>query len=134
MPVKLEHLTQPNDADWVDLEKIQNETAPYGLASASDLKNWPDDSHWFIGGRFNDRIIGALLAEKSGNAITLSAAGVRQITQRRGVMHQMLHFIQKWAVESGFSLAVKVSDDSLRASLLKRGFTTEGELLRYNHN
>lgn len=131
MPVKLEHLTQLSDADWVDLEKIQTETAPYGLATAADLKNWSDDTHWFIAGRFNDRIIGALLAEKSGDVITLRDAGVRQITQRRGVMHQMVHFMQKWAEESSFSLEVKVSDDSLRTALLKRGFVVDGELLRY---
>lgn len=134
MPVKLEHLTQPNDADWVDLEKIQTETAPYGLAAATDLKNWPDATHWFIAGRFNDRIIGALLAEKSGDVITLSDAGVRQITQRRGVMHQMVHFIQKWADESGYSLAAKVSDDSLKSALLKRNFNAAGELLIYKQD
>ena len=33
MPVKLEHIQSPADADWNDLDKIHQETATNGLLS-----------------------------------------------------------------------------------------------------
>ena len=40
MPVKLEHLTEPTDDDFVDFEKIRNDTAPHGLAVDEPLREW----------------------------------------------------------------------------------------------
>ena len=131
MPVRLEHLTEPTDADYTDLEKIRTETAPAGLATDGSLADWFDENHWIIGGRFNDRIIGALLAERNGDQVRLSAAGVRSITQRRGVMHQLLHFICRWAEESSVNLEFEDSEDSLSEALQRRNFVPEGTLLVY---
>ncbi len=98
MPVKLEHLTAPTDADWNDLNKIHQDTAISGLTlSETDMKGWLTADRWIVAGRFNDRVVGAFLAERNQNEVRLSQAGVRSITQRRGVMHQMIHFIQRWA-------------------------------------
>ena len=78
MPVKLEHLTSPTEADWQDLNKIITETAPLGLNPSADdtvveLSQWLSNDRWVIGARFNDRIIGALLAERSdSSAVILS--------------------------------------------------------------
>ncbi len=136
MPVKLEHLTTPADADWLDLEKIIAETAPTGLnpgaaAAGTDLRQWLSDDRWIMGARFNDRIIGAVLAERQGSVVTLSAAGVRKITQRRGVMHQLLHFIQRWAGEQNLTLQVNMNDCGLRAPLCSRGFSGDDDRLQY---
>jgi len=131
VPVRLEHLTQPTPADWADLEKIHNETAPHGLATPAALQDWCDETHWFIGGRFNDRIIGAILAERHNNTVHLSAAGVRKITQRRGVMHQLLHFVCRWANEEALTLTISDSKDSLSEAIQRRGFEADGELLVY---
>lgn len=130
MPVKLEHLTQPADADWNDLEKIRSETAPQGLDAGMPLQQWLTPERWIIGGRFNDRIIGALLAEKCADKVILTHAGVRTITQRRGVLHQMIHFLQTWAAEQNITLQTP-SGSVLDDALLKRGFQSNGELLTY---
>lgn len=132
MPVKLEHLTEPTEADLIDLGKIRDETAPTGLNLDTDIKSWTTSERWVIGGRFNDRIVGALLAEREGKRIHLSGAGVRTITQRRGVMHQMLHFLCRWADKESLTLVINDSKDSLSESVLRRKFEREGNYLVYN--
>lgn len=134
MPVKLEHIHQPADADWTDLNKIQQETAPHGLSqSQSDLEHWLSDNHWVMAGRFNDRIIGALLATKNNDGeVILSEAGVRAVTQRRGVMHQMIHFIQRWANEENARLVVNNCPEELSQALVRRGFEPDSGHLIYN--
>jgi len=131
VPVRLEHLTSPTAEDWADLAKIQSDTRPHGFASAIELEQWITPQRWIIAGRFNDRLVGALLAEQEGDVVTLSQAGVRTITQRRGVMHQLLHFLCRWADESSFELRLHTDSDDFSAALQKRGFVADGELLRY---
>lgn len=131
MPVKLEHLTEPTEDDFVDFEKIRNDTAPYGLAVDMPLREWITKNRWIVAGRFNDRIIGALLAERTGDHVRLSKAGVRRITQGRGVMHQMLHFLCKWADEESLTLEFNDSEDSLSEAILRRNFERQGDLLVY---
>ena len=131
MPVKLEHLTEPTQADLIDLERIRAECAPIGLNLDSDIQTWINSDRWVIGGRFNDRIVGALLAERNGERIFLSHAGVRTITQRRGVMHQMLHFLCRWADQESLTLVIDDSKDSLSESIVRRKFEREGDYLVY---
>lgn len=135
MPVKLEHLTNPTAADWQDLDKIVNETAPHGLVipDQSSLRDWIHKDRWVIGARFNDRIIGALLAERTAPGIVLlSAPGVRAITQRRGVMHQLIHFLQRWADSESLTLRVDTQGCDLREPLCRRGFSGDDGSLSYN--
>lgn len=135
MPVKLEHIHQPSEADWTDLSKIQQETSPDGLnKDQAALSQWLDNNHWVIAGRFNDRLIGALLAEKtSPDTVLLSAAGVRAVTQRRGVMHQMIHFIQRWADSEGLQLAIEPNcPEALQQALIRRGFESFEDKTLYN--
>ncbi|MDF1764006.1 MAG: acetyl-CoA sensor PanZ family protein [Oleibacter sp.] len=137
MPVRLEHIQQPTDADWNDLHKIRTETSPLGLVVAGELEDWLDNQHWIIAGRFNDRIIGALLAERTGaQTVILTGAGVRTITQKRGVMHQMMHFIQQWAEQESLQLLVCLDDvnvsEKLQKALLSRGFVREDSNLTFN--
>ena len=135
MPVKLEHLTAPTAADWQDLDKIINETAPRGLVTSDQisLRDWINDDRWVIGARFNDRIIGALLAERSSqDTVLLSAPGVRAITQRRGVMHQLIHFLQRWADGESLTLEVDSQNCDLREALFSRGFSGDDSFVSYN--
>lgn len=135
MPVKLEHLTAPTAADWQDLDKIINETAPHGLVTSGQisLRDWINDDRWVIGARFNDRIIGALLAERTEpGTIVLSAPGVRAITQRRGVMHQLVHFLQRWAESESLTLSIDSQSCDLREPLCSRGFSGDDSALRFN--
>lgn len=123
MPVLLEHLHQPTEADWNDLEKIHQDTASNGLTlNRTELENWLASGGWIMAGRFNDRLIGAVLAKDNGQHIELSHAGVRKLTQKRGVMHQLLHFICTWSQQQQKTLWVKTSDNILQQSLQKRGF------------
>src|SRR5690606_15898482 len=90
MPALLEQINKPAEADWIDLEKIHQDTASNGfLLNRQQLQAWFDQGGWVMAGRFNDRLIGALLAKQTEQGIELSQAGVRTITQRRGVMHQL---------------------------------------------
>ena len=133
MPVKLEHLTTPTMADWQDLNKIAGDTQPSGLNPGEALEHWLNDQRWIMAARFNDRLVGALLAERNAPfTVTLSAPGVRKITQSRGVMHQLLHFISRWADAEGTTLIVKHQHCTpLVDALLKRGFETTTEYLLY---
>lgn len=132
MPVLLEQIRKPSEADWVDLEKIHNDTAQNGFTlNPQQLQQWLDEGGWVMAGRFNDRLIGALLAKKTPAGIELSQAGVRSITQRRGVMHQMLHFICAWSKGTEQSLIIKNCPSPLASALTKRGFSCQDGVWRY---
>ena len=88
---------KPNEADWIDLEKIHNDTrARWAEVQPQQLRHFLDQDGWVLAGRQRP-IIGVILAKKkTAQGIKLSQTGVRTITQRRGVMHQLLHFIRQW--------------------------------------
>lgn len=135
MPVRLEHIYSPSSQDWIDLQKIHEETAQDGLTLDIDaLKQWlQTDNHWILAGRFNDRIVGCCLATlETENQITLSNAGVRRITQRRGVMHQLLHHICQWANQEGKCLQILTPPAELHSALGRRQFTAIGPDFLYN--
>lgn len=133
MPIKLEQIQSPNEADWNDLNKIHQETPNNGLVyDQAQLEQWLASGGWLIAGRFNDRIIGVILAKRQDNIVELSQAAVRQITQRRGVMHQMLHFIQRWADENAIQLAISDCPDFLADALSHRHFKQNEGTWRYN--
>ncbi len=135
MPVLLEHIHEPTPADWVDLEKIHLDTAENGFNLSKDqLKQWLNEGGWVMAGRFNDRIVGALLAKKVNGEIQLSQAGVRTITQRRGVMHQLFHFICVWATEEKQCLRIDQCPLSLQPALIKRGFIQKHDYWLYPSN
>lgn len=123
MPVLLEHIHQPTDADWNDIEKIHQDTADSGLTlNRNALESWLTDGGWLMAGRFNDRLVGVVLAKNNGQQIELSHAGVRKLTQKRGVMHQLLHFICDWSQQQQKTLVIETANQNLQQSLQKRGF------------
>ncbi|UXD86232.1 PanM family protein [Thalassolituus hydrocarboniclasticus] len=133
MPVKLEHIQSPADADWNDLDKIHQETSTDGLTSdRAALEQHLRSGGWIMAGRFNDRIIGVILASDSSEGVLLQQAAVRTITQRRGVMHQLLHFIQGWANNEGKTLLIKDCPEALTTALEHRNFTAKDSFWIYN--
>lgn len=135
MPVLLEHIHQPTAADWQDLEKIHLDTADNGLLfNKEQLQQWLNEGGWIMAGRFNDRLVGALLAKKVGGEVQLSHAGVRTITQRRGVMHQLLHFICVWSKTEQNTLRINQCPLPLQTALIKRGFTQKNDYWLYFSN
>lgn len=129
MPVHLEHITQPTQQDWIDLGKIYTDAPQEWLTDASDLQaslqELLDQGEWLIAGRFNARLLGALKATKDGNTINLRHLCVRNVTIKRGVAHQMLHHMNKWADENGYTLVAKDVPGELATSLVSRGFTQD---------
>ncbi|MBL4796850.1 MAG: acetyl-CoA sensor PanZ family protein [Oleispira sp.] len=126
MPVHLEHISQPSEQDWIDLGKIYADAPPQWLSDNNDIKAslqaLLDQDVWFISGRFNARLLGAMQARKNGNNITLSHFCVRNITVKRGVAHQMLHHINAWADANGYTLIAKGVPEELAKPLIKRDF------------
>ncbi len=109
MPVVLEHITAPTEDDWADLEKIRADTGATpdsaGFTSTrQDLEGHLDNNHWILAGRFNDRLVGAMLITRQGHELELSQAGVRTITQKKGVLHQLLFLLHRWTTEHNLSL------------------------------
>ncbi len=126
MPVHLEHITQPTEQDWIDLGKIYTDAPQEWLTDAQDIKGSLEtllaNDIWFIAGRFNARLLGAMQAQKKGNNILLSHFCVRKITANRGVAHQMLHHMSKWADQNGYTLIAKNLPSELANALKNRDF------------
>jgi len=127
MPVHLEHISKPSEQDWIDLGKIYSDAPQEWLSDSSDIKaslqQLLEKDIWFITGRFNSRLLGALQAEKEGNNIVLRHFCVRKITINRGVAHQMLHHMSTWADTNGYTLIAKDLPGELANALKNRGFT-----------
>ena len=129
MPVHLEHISQPTEQDWIDLGKIYTDAPQEWLSDANDIKTSLEkllaNGTWFIAGRFNARLLGAMQAEKDNNNITLRNFCVRKITINRGVAHQMLHHMSKWADENNYTLIAKDVPEELAEALIKRDFVAK---------
>jgi len=126
MPVLLEHITQPTEQDWIDLGKIYTDAPQEWLDNTSDIKSslqkLLDQDIWFIAGRFNARLLGALKAIKDGDTIYLSDFCVRKVTVNRGVAHQMMHHIRTWADKHGYTLIATDVPPELTNALINREF------------
>jgi len=134
VPVKLECITRPTETDWQDLQKIHQDNAATGLTSdMQELQSFLTKGGEILAGRFNDRIAGVILAMPTEDGLLLHQAGVRSITQRRGVMHQLLHFIQLRARERKQTLLIKDSPDWLSEALQRRGFQRISGVFKYNN-
>lgn len=132
MPVKLEILTTLNDDDRRDIGKILSETCESDAAFAelTSIESLLSNNHWIFAGRFNDRIVGIVIATPSltTDAQTkLIFAGVRKLTQRRGVMHQLFVHIRRWADSEQQSLAITDSSHNFAPALNQRDFVNHEE-------
>lgn len=135
MPVYLEHISQPSEQDWIDLEKIYADAPQEWLSNADDIKAslqpLIDQQTWIIGGRFNSRLLGAMQASKEENSVTLQHLSVRNVTKNRGVAHQLMHHVNSWADENSYTLIAKGVPAALANSLIKRGFSEQdGHFIR----
>ena len=145
MPIKLEVLTELNQADKRDIDKIwlDNKDKSIGFLDHESLEHRLKTGETLFAGRFNDRIAGIILAQS--NLITSSAvqsagemhlifAAVRTITQGRGVMHQMLHHVQRWSDQQNIRLVVDCGSVEVTAALQHRGFDISDGQLVYHPN
>lgn len=138
MPVQLEHISQPTEQDWIDLGKIYADAPQEWLSDTSDIKAslqpLLDQQTWLIAGRFNSRLLGAMQASKEDNNVILQHLCVRNITTNRGVAHQIMHHLNGWADENGYTLIAKDLPVELENSLKNRGFIEkDGDFVRTLH-
>lgn len=122
MPIILEHLTSPTQEDWQDLEKISQGIPSQPALLQAEFENKLNQNFWIAAGRFNDRLVGFILAQKIDNQILLSQASVLKISQGRGVMHQLIALLMQWADKQMLELSIKDVPDDLQKSLEARGF------------
>jgi len=126
MPVHLEHIEKPTEQDWIDLGKIYADAPQDWLSDPSNhqqsLQTLLDAGTWLIAGRFNSRLLGVMEATKDGDTVTLKHFSVRNVTKGRGVAHQMLHHINRWADQNGLTLIAEGVPADLANSLKNREF------------
>lgn len=135
MPIILEHTSSPNEQDWQDLERIFQSVPEYADLSREQLEHQLNDDCWIITGRFNDRVVGSILAKTQPNkSLGLSIACVLAMTQQRGVMHQMMALLLKWADNQKLALSCERVPVHLCQTLITRGFEqqADGSWLREN--
>ncbi|AWL02383.1 MULTISPECIES: aspartate 1-decarboxylase autocleavage activator PanM [Stutzerimonas] len=121
MPVYVESVTQPSPQDLTDLAKIYADApewllTPYASAEALIAAALADGS--LIAGRFNDRLLGAALLQRSDDAWRLSHLCVRKLTRKRGVGRRLLEETQRQASEAGKPLRLAAPAGHLEASAL----------------
>lgn len=121
MPVYLETIAAPSTQDRTDLGKIFADApawllAPYG--SAEDLIEAGLKAGQLIGGRFNDRLLGAALLQRGEQTWRLSHLCVRRITRQRGVGQRLLDEAQRLAREAGKPLHLAAPLEQLEAQAL----------------
>lgn len=140
MPVFLEHVTQPDPQDWIDLNKIYSEVLEQNPQPEQEvtatITQWlandqGSDQQWLIAGKFNARLLTAMFARQVGDVIYLSHFAVRPLTQGRGVAHQLIHHIQKWASENNYQLIALDCPNEFSAALQKRGFNAHSQGLSF---
>lgn len=132
MPVKLEILRQLNDDDRRDIGKILAETTQPSdpFSDLDQLQSSLNEQQWLFAGRFNDRIVGIIIASRNAtnaSQTNLEFAGVRQLTQRRGVIHQLLIHVERWANNEQQQLIIDQISSDFTLALIKRGFVNEGK-------
>lgn len=135
MPVHLEHIEKPTPQDWIDLGKIYTDAPDEWLSDPTDhqqsLQSLLDSGKWLIAGRFNERLLGSMEAEKDGSIITLQHFCVRNVTKGRGVAHQMLHHINRWADTEQLTLVAEGVPEDIANSLINREFElVDGKFVR----
>lgn len=124
MPIVVEPLNEftcQDQQDLQDLQKIYRDAPPWLFAPfdddaqliASGLQNGT-----LIGGRFNDRLLGAARLERRQDVWHLSHLCVRKITRRRGVAERMVNEARKMASQSGATLRLLAPAGHLEAQAL----------------
>ncbi|CAI8900281.1 PanD maturation factor [Pseudomonas sp. IT-P253] len=121
MPIIVEPLNEATYQDQQDLQKIYRDAPDWLFAPfAADVQLIEaclrDGS--LIGGRFNDRLLGAARLQRHQDVWHLSQLCVRKITRRRGVAERLVSEAQKMALQSGATLHLLAPAGHLEAQAL----------------
>lgn len=118
MPVIVETLAQPSAQDRLDLAKIYADAPDWLFAPHADgaaLVAAGLAAGELFAGRFNDRLLGAALLRRGGDAWQLSHLCVRGITRGRGVGRRLLDEARRLAAEAGKPLRLVAPDGHLES-------------------
>ena len=121
MPVIVETLIEPSPQDRIDLAKIFADAPAWLLAPHTDAATLIEAalaSQSLIGGRFNDRLLGAALLQRGATQWRLSHLCVRKITRRRGVGRRLVEESLRLAGEAGLPLHLAAPAEQLEAQAL----------------
>ncbi len=121
MPVIVETLAQPSAQDRLDLAKIYADAPDWLFAPHADgaaLVAAGLAAGELIAGRFNDRLLGAALLRRGGDAWQLSHLCVRGITRGRGPTRRLLDEARRLAAEAGKPLRLVAPDGHLESRAL----------------
>ena len=121
MPIVVETVNPPSAQDRLDLAKIYADAPDWLLApypSAQALIDAGSDGGRLIGGRFNDRLLGAALLTPGADCWRLSHLCVRSITRQRGVARRLLDEARRLALAAGQPLHLAAPKDHLECQAL----------------
>lgn len=109
MPVHLEFVQLPSSQDQTDLRKIYADApdwllAPYDSAEALLASNLQQGQ--LVGARFNARLLGAAILDRTTSRWQVSHLCVRAVTRQRGVARRLLDELQREAASQGASLSM----------------------------
>ena len=121
MPIIVELLNRPSAQDQLDLQKVYLDApqwlfAPFDNEAQLIAAGVEDGS--LIGGRFNDRLLGAARLHRQADTWHLSQLCVRKVTRRRGVAERLVNEAQKMASQSGATLRLLAPAGHLEAQAL----------------
>ncbi len=126
MPVLLEQIVTPSAQDIADLIKIYRDDPGFVGSDA--------DTDVFIqrrlaalslyGGRFNGRLLAAMVVDKQASPWRMELLCVRSLTRRRGVARHMMELIEAEAASAGQGLitTIPTGDATLLQLARKAGF------------
>ena len=121
MPIIIESLKQATAQDQQDLQKIYRDAPEWLFAPFADdvqlIESCLEEGS-LIGGRFNDRLLGAARLQRHGEVWNLSQLCVRKVTRRRGVAERLVNEAQKMASQSGATLRLLAPAGHLEAQAL----------------
>ncbi|MHC8356310.1 acetyl-CoA sensor PanZ family protein [Pseudomonas sp. LB3P81] len=121
MPIIVELLNEATYQDQQDLQKIYRDAPDWLFAPfAGDVQLIEDclREGSLIGGRFNDRLLGAARLQRHQDVWHLSQLCVRKITRRRGVAERLVNEAQAMASQSGATLRLLAPAGHLEAQAL----------------
>lgn len=127
MPVLLEQLTTPSAQDVADLIKIYRDDPGFAGQDEAHIRRLVEErlqAQSLYGGRFNGRLLAAMVVDRQSDPWRMELLCVRSLTRRRGVARRMMELIEAEAANAGRGLiaTIPTGDATLLQLARKAGF------------
>ncbi|HNL24306.1 MAG TPA: acetyl-CoA sensor PanZ family protein, partial [Pseudomonadales bacterium] len=127
MPVLLEQLVTPSAQDVADLIKIYHDDPGFAGQDEARIQRFVEErlqTHSLYGGRFNGRLLAAMVVDRQSTPWRMELLCVRSLTRRRGVARRMMELIEAEAATAGQGLiaTIPTGDATLLQLARKAGF------------